>query len=228
VKLKLSGYLTFFAEYNPRTKFYTVSDFVADNRYYNFSTADNIFEKYKISFNGSLKYEFGKYFEIIAGAKYAKIDNYIYYSDNLSSAGFFDLVTANDVKKINVYSNANFHLGPFGYFYGEAAINDVKDNNGNYIPYTPKISASLVYGYNFKMGVGFKLKYDFKKDYYTNIVYTQIISGYHNFAVSLNYEFIKNLSITLDLENLLNRKNYLWNGYEEKPFDIIAGIDYRW
>jgi hypothetical protein len=32
--------------------------------------------------------------------------------------------------------------------------------------------------------------------------------------------------LTLDVENILNKKMYLWQGYKEKPFDVSIGINF--
>jgi len=41
-------------------------------------------------------------------------------------------------------------------------------------------------------------------------------------------EFFGGLDFTVELNNILNKKNYIFEDYQEKPFDIIAGIEYRW
>jgi len=43
--------------------------------------------------------------------------------------------------------------------------------------------------------------------------------------LKISYQYRPKFLITLELSNILFRKNYIWQGYEEMPFNITAGLN---
>jgi hypothetical protein len=39
---------------------------------------------------------------------------------------------------------------------------------------------------------------------------------------------MKNMELNIDLQNILNKDNFMWNSYDEKPFDVLIGFNYKW
>lgn len=70
--------------------------------------------------------------------------------------------------------------------------------------------------------------YDLQLSAYTNGLNTDKLPAAHNISVALSYKLQDNLLIKLDLQNISNNRNYYFKGYLEKPFDIVAGVEYRW
>ncbi len=227
VSIKLSDALTFLGEYAPGTKFLSTSDFKNQNRYAVFDSTDNIIEKEKHQLKAAIRYQFFKYVEISAGASFSAFDNYVYFQD-VKKAGLFDVLSMDDVNRFSIFGNFMFHAGPFGYFYGDVTFQNVEDSDNNVLPYSPKIFASLIYGYDFENGFAVKSKIDFRSAAYTDIKNTQEVPSYFDLSLMFEYELYDNLRLTLELNNLISRKNYLWSGYQEKQLDFVLGVDYRW
>ena len=187
----------------------------------------NIFSKVKSDLNGTIKYEYLKYFSIGLSSGYSKVDNFLYFDDSLLK-GRFDAFTASDVDYIFVGLNLLFHPARLGYFYGDVKYQKVTDSNGNFIPYEPKLSAELIYGYDFEFGLGVKAGYKFSNDIFTNISNTNKLKDFQNISFGISYKLLEGLSLTADFHNILNKSNFVLKGYEEKPFDILVGAEYRW
>lgn len=228
VALQVDKNLTFFGEYAPTAEFITAGDFLRKNEYLNNRSVINHYYKKSTLMNFAVKYEYDKYFQVDGGLNYFFASNYPYY-DTLNS-GKFGLKTADEVKSFTPYLNLLFHPGPFGMFYGTVNLNDIRttDISNSIIPYQPAIHAALAYSYNFDFGMQSGVKLDFASKSYADIKNEKEIDPYINFSLNFSYKFMPNFSLTLQLNNLLNNKNYLWDGYRETPVDIIAGLIYRW
>jgi len=62
---------------------------------------------------------------------------------------------------------------------------------------------------------------------YADIQNNISLGNYFDLGLSFIYSFQPNLDLTLDINNILNQKNYYWNGYKEVPLNIIIGVNYR-
>ncbi|MBA4319527.1 MAG: hypothetical protein C0412_14085 [Flavobacterium sp.] len=224
LQMILNDNFTLFAEFSPEIEFLTFSEIISSNRYADFIPA--AFQKKKTDFKVSLRYEYGKYFEISGGIGFASYNNFIYFEDDLT-AGVFSPKTV-DATRIYSFVKLNFHPGPFGYFYGNVILQDMTNDDSKVIPYQPALDANLVYGYDFDMGLSFKAKINYQTSVYSDLLNVSKLPAYQNLAFSISYKIQNSLTVKLDLENLSNNKNYYFKGYLEKPFDIVAGVEYRW
>lgn len=223
---KLSEFVSFFAEYKPGGRFYGPGSFLAQNRYFNPHNLINVYVKNTADLNAVLKYQYYTYFEIDAGVKYVKSDNMPYFVNSIFS-GQFD-VNFSPATRYNFYTNLLFHLGPSGVFYATAKYNDVKTPGGNVIPYQPKISASVSYGYNFDFGLYAEPKIYFNSSTYSDINNSNKIDSFINLGLKFEYKFVPNFAINAGINNIIDRKNIIWNGYREAPLDVMAGFTYKW
>ncbi|MGA7839151.1 MAG: hypothetical protein WB996_14360 [Ignavibacteriaceae bacterium] len=224
--IKLNDFVSFFTEYRPGGKFYGLGGFLEENRYFNPQNLICAFVKNTVDLNAVLKYQYFTYFEIDAGIKYVKSDNMPYFVNSITS-GQFD-VNFSPAREYNFYTNILFHLGPGGEFYGSAEYNDVKNLNGNVIPYQPKIKASISYGYNFDFGLYTEPKIYFNSETYADADNSVKIDRFINLAIKFGYKFVPNFSLNAEISNILDRKNVQWNGYREAPLDLMAGFTYKW
>jgi len=224
LELSFSGNLTLFADFSPAIEFLPFSRIVSINRYTDF--IPSVFQKKNADIKVSLRYEYGTYFEITGGAGFASYENFLYFEDNINSGVFTP--GAIDAKRYYSFLKLNFYPGPMGYFYGDFTFQSIKDNNDMFVPYQPALDASLVYGYDFEMGILLKASFDFQMSAYADAANTDKLPSFQSLGFSIGYKLLKNLTITLNLDNITNNNNYFFRGYKEKPFDIVAGVDYRW
>ena len=219
--------LTISAEFNPHAKYYSVNDFIKGNIYFNTGITDNVFMKYKTDINALLRYEYEKQISVSLTAGYASIDNYFYYNDAVNP-GKFDLNILQGVKSLTGGINLLFNTTGFGHFTGDIIYKDVKSQTDQPVPYEPKISASLGYRYDFIKGAGISLRYSSFYDIFTALLPANKLGNYSNLSVAVNYEILNGLKLTADFQNILNRTNFVWKNYQEKPFDLLLGIEYNW
>ena len=218
---------TLSGEYKPRADYFNTTDIFYRNRYYNPGVIDNVFLKYKTDLSILLKYEYKKMFSLSLSGGYSKIENYFYFEDAVN-IGKFDLFV---LPEVSIFSTGiDFIINPsyYGTFSANIKFKDVKDNFDRTVPYEPKISSTLSYGYNFSSSLGFNVKYLLELNTYTDIINSNKLDNYHNISFSLFYELLKGFKLTADFQNILNRSNFVWKQYQEKPFDLFFGVEYRW
>ncbi len=225
VALKLDKNITLFGEFAPTAEFISPGNFVIKNNYFNVDSAGSIYWEKSNALTASVKYEFDKYFQIDGGLKYYTSDAFPYFGTS-SDSGKFDLHYA-DMKNISPYANFLFYLGPYGEFYSSVELSDIRDTDGNQIPYMPIFNLSASYSYKFKNGLTSIARMNYQSKRFADIKNKISIGDYFDLGLSFIYSFQPNLDLTLDINNLLNQKNYIWNGYREVPLNVIVGINYR-
>jgi len=215
-----------FLSYEGKSDFYTINDFLHENRYFE-SVQQNIFQKNNSKLNVSVKYDFSDIFEINAGFYSGGFDNYHYYED-LENDNRFSLVPINEVTEKGAIFNVMINTKSYGELFADFEFRSVQDIDGNKIPYKPVFQSSLSYGLFFNFGLYSKIRVTHASKYYSDLLNTNRLPNYINLDFLLKYSIFKTLALTCELQNILNRKNYLFKGYQEKSFDIIVGIEYRW
>ena len=245
LEYSINDKLSLALSYNPNIEFLTYSDYFGLNpyvhvqiAYFNEPALDNGSTITNNKVNFSIKYAYKKYYELTAGAEYFTADKYSYFNSDFSFDATplhsyeFKINRLDQVSSYSIYANALYHLGPFGWFYGDAKYQIVEsDNNWTKktvaIPYNPRVSLEAAYGYEFNFGISAELKLHYLKDTYADIQNDILLEDYINLSAKLRYSLTQNFDFTLHLNNLLNRDNYLWLGYLEAPLDFTAGIDFR-
>ena len=221
--LKLSPNLVLLGEYTPFSEFVTPGILLRNNDYFNTNGVTNLFYKKTNFIDVSVKYEYNQYYQVEAGLRYFKSANQPYFiSSDIS--GQFDLRTA-DVTNYNPYVNLLFHLGPYGFFYGSVDYYHVRDNNGNEIPYQPYLKGDMTYGYKLSEKLLSEISLDFYSDRYTDTLNTEKLNAILNLSFKVSYKLNDMFLLTLELSNLLDRDIFLWEGYKEKPFDVLVGFN---
>jgi len=196
------------------------------NPYFYIHNFVNLIYEKKNSFHISFKYNYDKFYEINGGLKYFSSSTLPYFESS-ALHGRFNVAEA-EAKSYTGYMNLLFHLGPYGYFYGSAELNETKNNNGKTLSYYPVLKSYLTYGYNFDFGLNPELTLDYRSKQYINISNNNSINPFVNLGTKLTYKIAPDFSLTFELNNLLNRKNYRWFEYQEMPIDMLFGLIYRW
>jgi hypothetical protein len=225
--LKLDDGINFYGEYSPHTSFNNVNTLLHTNRYFLPSTVYNITTEYKAHVKLGFEFQYKKFFEINTGVSIASVDNYAFYTDN-KAFGIYDVNTLDEVNYFSVFINGLFHKGPLGYLYLSGNFNRIKTSSNFNVPFKPNLTAFVKYGFNIYSGleVSTNLKYYSKS--YADLSNVNSIPSFINLGVDLKLNFFAKLDLTLGAHNILNKKNYVFENYQEKPFDIVAGIEYRW
>lgn len=174
------------------------------------------------------KYEFKQYFEVSLFVQVGEIRDYNYFQRDSLSGIFRNYRT--DVTKLDFGVDAKFHNGPMGYFYGNLTLSSWQDSLENEIPYVPMISVSGLYGYTFGRYVTAEVGAEIKTGVYQRAGYDGKTKSLVNLSSRVLYNFehvIKNFSLYLKADNLLNNTFDYWQGYGMPPLSIAAGFEMK-
>lgn len=215
-----------FISYQGSAELITYKNLMDENRYFE-TSVQNIFQEKYSDLRAIIKYDFSDIFELNAGFYSASYDNYHYFEDTNNDSRF-NVVTLNQVAEVGGFLNLTINAKRYGELFANLQFQSVTDTAGLKIPYKPLLSADISYGYDFNFGLYTKLKVNYSRFMYTNLSNTLTVPDYLNLSVFLKYSLFRNFALTCSLENLLNREDYLFKNYQEKPRDIILGVEYRW
>ena len=223
-KLKFSNNLILMGEFSPQAEFLTSGTLLRRNDYFTAKTFTNLFVRKSNYFDVSLKYEYEKYYQISGGLIHYKSGNLPYFTDG-DLSGQFKLNTS-DAEEYNAYLNLLYNTGPYGFFYGSFNYFKVTDKNSRKLPYYPSLKAALTYGYNFDIGLLTEITANYSSDRYTNIENTNKLGSFFNLGLKFTYTLQNTFLLKLEFQNLLDKDIFYWNGYKEKPLDVVIGINY--
>lgn len=226
VSTEIAKNLVLFAEYSPIGENVTAGKFLRNNFYYDQQDLNRVFFKKKGKIRATAKYEYDKYYQVDGGIEFYDADNFPYYS-NINNSGFFEIIST-DATSWDVFLNMLYHLGPYGYFYGSANYLNVQDSDSRSIPYIPNLKASLIYGYIFSDEWKAEAKLSYLSERYADIENTDSkkLPGILDLGLKVDYSIQKNFGVFFELNNIFNNKKAVWEGYQEKPIDVLLGFNY--
>lgn len=226
ISAEIAKHLTLFGEYSPIGENITAGKFLRNNFYYDQQDLKRVFLKKKNMIRATAKYEYDKYYQIDGGIEFYDADNLPYYN-NRDSSGFFEVLLT-DAVSWDFFLNMLYHLGPYGYFYASVNYLNIQDSDSRKIPYYPGLKASLIYGYHFSSHWKGEAKLSYLSDRYADIYNTESrkLKSILDFGLKITYSLQKNFGVFFEITNLFNTKWSVWEGYQEKPIDILLGINY--
>lgn len=219
--------ISIFASYFGGTEFLTINNFIATNRYYKAADVDNVFQRTSSKISGAIKYEYKRLLEINGGVAFSKLNDYMYFEDNLVD-GLFDVNSIDDVDRMVLFFNVTFNTPLYGKLYANVELQDVKNSAGKKLPYTPTFTTNFAYTYTFTSDLLGRAEFKYFTGNYADLENTLKLPGYFDMSIYLRYNIIKPLAITATIGNLFNSYNYVYKNYRERPFDVIFGVEYNW
>jgi len=217
--------ISVYGEYAPSTELQSYYRLSSSYRFFNTVVLNNYILERKNFLNASFKYEFKTYYEINGGIEYYSSDNHPYFTDAVN-AGLFNISYAKAASTA-LFVNLLFHKGPFGYFYGDARYNEVKQDGGNQLPFMPKMKINLTYGFDFENGIEAEAKLKYSDFAYCDLLNNQKLNSYFDLSFKGFYNFSRDFRFYGEINNFINSKNYYLKGYQEDTFNINLGINYK-
>ncbi len=212
-------------KYSPQAEFVTVGKFLKVNNYLNPQEYSSDAVDKSNATEIVLKYEYDKYYQVNIGFKYFSSKEYLYFRPDTREFPFDDfLMGFTDAKSFNWFADFLFHTGPYGVCYGRFDYHQIENSDGNNIPYHPKFKASLSYGYSFTKQFSGTATLLYLSKRFTDLTNSFSLNSFVNAALKVEYRFAEQILFSLHVTNLFNTKHYLWQNYQEKPLDLIAGI----
>lgn len=200
-----------------------------ENPYLNSSSFNYSIERYKNRFG------FGTiiYFDRTSNIK-IELSNYRGMGKNvfvaeMSSAdsGYFYLKKLETkATEINTFLFLDFkNLGSF--LVNFKYLNSRLDSTTRQEPHVPKFQFKITYGYKFNNPLSLKLSFLYNSISYGDINLMNEIPPFINFDLGVDYEINKWLNAGIEIKNLLNKKNYQWLNYNQKPIEIVLNLKSR-
>ncbi|AFN75226.1 hypothetical protein MROS_1994 [Melioribacter roseus P3M-2] len=224
---KIDEGLSAYAEYKPRVEFIDLYSLYKQNPYLKNNFIGNIFLKNKSAFKAGINYGITDILTAGVWTEYKASDNYYYFLDN-EQTGFYNLFTENDVKTYSGGVELILKSQIPGYLNLKAGYYKIKNSAGMIIPFQPEIRFDATYMKEITNNFNIVLSYRFMKGAYTDLTNTDILPDYHNLSFKIEYKMFDNLYFWTDFQNILNKSNFVYPNYREKPFDLIGGATYRW
>ena len=224
VGAELTKNLVLLGEYSPLGENLTAGRFLRDNFYYDQQYLPQIFLKKKNKLRATLKYEFSSYYQIDGGVEYFSSNNFPYYN-NPDRIGFYEIKTT-DVKNFNFFLHLLYHLGPYGYLYAGFNYLNINNSDSKTIPYNPNFNANLAYGYYFLPELKGEARLNYLSNRYADLENQVKLSSIWNLDLKITYEIDKNIGVFFELNNILNTKRFIWENYQLKPVDVLAGVNF--
>ncbi|MFA7288778.1 MAG: TonB-dependent receptor [Melioribacteraceae bacterium] len=220
------GFLAF-AELSGKSDFFSIKDFLSMNRYFDPLGINGIFRKNKFSLTAGLRYQLKDFIDISLKSSYNRYNNFPYFANSIS-AGKFEIRTKDAVDKLSFELSGLINSPIMGTLSADLRINKITDENGFYLPYTPKIKGILKYDYQFSKVFSAGINYNLLSDYYSEEFNLIRIKDFHNFGVQLNYYMIESIQLTANINNLFDNNNYYWENYLEQPLGVSLNLIVRW
>ena len=225
--LEISDNLVLLAEYSPVAEFVTSGKLLRENNYFNTQNYSSYVVDKSNATEIVLKYEYDKYYQIDIGFKHFSSKEFPYFRKQGGETFFGKFyLDFTDAKSYNWFVNLLFHPGPYGIFYGSLDYHQIKNSNGSFIPYHPKYKAALTYSYDFKNGFKGEATLEYLSGRYTDIANSNSLKSFFNAALKLEYKFKSQIMLWAQVTNLFSTKYYLWEEYQEKPLDLIFGVNF--
>ncbi len=87
-------------------------------------------------------------------------------------------------------------------------------------PHTPALQTKFSYGYRFNFPLYLRLSFLYNSVSYGDINHKLKIEPYVDLELNADYQLLKFLNGGIELKNIMNKKNYRWFNYNQKPIDF--------
>jgi outer membrane cobalamin receptor len=221
----LGPFVSLSASYSPG---FVVDDFSAQlerNRFIALNQKQLLVYPVKDKVDLSITFESAKVYDVTVGFSTFTSDIYPYFTNHAD--GKYYLATTNSTV-FNVHADLRIHPSSAGYFISSFQMNAVKDTAGNFLPNYPEISAYAVYGYTLQKGITLKAGGKFMSKRYIDNANTETLPLYISLFGELGYSFSREFLLTAKIDNLLDRKNLIFKGYQDRPLTLEIGIEFQW
>jgi len=161
-------------------------------------------------------------------ADYRYVNDYMSFSEVLPSR-VWDAHYISDVRVLKTEVRASYVVSPAGTVTGFAVLNSTthKDSSAQ-LPFVPAVSAGLVYRHSFRSNFSAEVTAEYEGKRFSDFTSTRANAAYFVFGARAEYALAGNLRLSAEIQNLLNQKYYIWNGYRERNLFVSVGISYLW
>ncbi len=194
------------------------------NRFLN--TGFSLQHSYNINAIGEASLHFDGIGEINFGVKYDNTADYplMVRSVNSASENLFYEVNYADVNIIKAFANATHQVVPERFWLnGEVYVQSPKLQGGGDMPFEEKFGGSAGFSARPLSQITVEAWADYVGPRQTLATSTEL-DGYFLLGSQLDIQITKRFGAYAKLVNLLSQEYQVWEGYEERPFQVFGGV----
>ena len=224
---RMNNYFSISGRFKPYVSCKSHNEYLESNKYFDANSINRVLENHLYYSEISFLFEIQKLLQIQLGLHYDRVDSLAYFSAQGNSKNF----TVQTISNVNTFgSNLNLTLtvGSLGDLYFEALWQTFFNNQKIYVPYHPNFSLSTFYRNKISEKFSFETKLKYVDEVYFSPNKREKLPSSMDLGVKVEYYLSANLNLFVDIENVLNRKNYYLKYYQSKPMDIVFGVNYKW
>ena len=168
--------------------------------------------------------------ELTASAKfsYKQTNNYPTFLDTVG-AKVWEVQYLSNVRSTKVDVSLVYRLNANQNITAYFSLQNVKQKDSSTVlPHIPAYSFGTVYHLFFGFGMHLEGLAEFVAPRYTDIANTHKNAAYLFASVKGEMELFDKFHGFAEVQNLLNQKYYIWNGYQERSIYLLFGVSYHW
>jgi outer membrane receptor protein involved in Fe transport len=154
-------------------------------------------------------------------------DEPLYDDPTASGIGMLEYGGTTTIVAARVDAVAN--ITPIDYFGIALTTHSGRNDRINaQVPYLPGLELSTTYRHAFPIGVTVTAEVGAYTERRAAALASRTAPGGFWSGLKAEYEGVDRLTLFLNFENLLNRKDEVWSGYRVEPFRADVGVSFRW
>ena len=163
-----------------------------------------------------------------ASWSYSSVQNFPVFIE-LNSAKVWDVMYLPKVAvtRLEVEGSYTFSRENSATFAGSVNSTQAKDSS-NAVPNIPMFTVSGVYRRLFSSGIAAEIFAEYFSKRWKDFAHSGANAGYVDVGGKGEYQLLKNLRAVMQVDNILDRQYYVWDGYVERPLFISFGVTYTW
>ncbi|MGA7160117.1 MAG: TonB-dependent receptor [Bacteroidota bacterium] len=174
------------------------------------------------------EYTFSDKFYGNGSLSYSSIQNFPVFIE-LNSAKVWDVtyLPKVDVTRLTLEGSYTFSQENSATLSGSFNSTQAQDSS-NTVPNIPMFTASGLYRRSFGSGVVAEVYAEYFSKRWKDFAHSGANAGYLDVGGKAEYQLLDNLRVVMELDNILDRQYFVWDGYVERPLFISLGITYKW
>ncbi len=194
------------------------------------STSSNTQYQYIFGVDGGLEYQLGSTTKLFTEISFQAISNYGFYGRSTQTFGantertFYELNYANASKFRLELGVAQQFISDKLWFDGTIYAQRPELKNGNDIPFEERVGANASFHAKPTDKISFNTWAQFAGERSAFDPNTEALSGFVLLNAGADYQINEKFGVYIKVLNILGEKYEIWDGYEERPFQVFGGI----
>lgn len=227
VQHRLSRSQTLFFGFHPSVIFATLRERTRQFPYLA-STATVRHTVERLAFSSGIESEWSDKLRTRISMEFRRLTDEPLYDDS-SDSGIGSLMYGGTTTIAGAQVDAVANITPIDYFGIAFAVRSGRNDLINAeVPYLPSVELSAHYRHEFPVNVTLTADIGAYSERRAAAFVDRVAPGGFWAGLKAEYDGIERMTLFMNIENLLNRKDQVWRGYRIEPLRVDVGISYRW